>query len=75
MHWKKSLLVLPKTRRLLVITLTTDDKHHLVNRDTLTQPIQKPLPQNQKTFSEFFLAFLKSILNFKHLPKKDDPHS
>ena len=75
MHWKKSLLVLPKTRRLLVITLTTDDKHYLVNRDTLRQPIQKPLPQKQKTFSEFFLAFLKSILNFKHLPKKDDPHS
>ena len=70
MHWKKSLLVLPKTRRLFVITLTTDDKHYLVNRDTLTQPIQKPLPQNQKTCSEFFLAFLKSILNFKHLPKK-----
>ena len=75
MPWKKSLLVLTKIRRLFVITLTTDDKHYLVNRDTLTQPIQKPLPQNQKTFSEFFLAFLKSILNFKHLPKKDDRHS
>ena len=58
-----------------VITLTTDDKHYLVNRDNLTQPIQKPLPQKQKTFFEFFLAFLKSILNFKHLPKKDGPHS
>ena len=33
------------------------------------------LPQKQKNFSEFFFAFLKSILNFKHLPKKDDPHS
>ena len=33
------------------------------------------LSQKQKTFSEFFFAFLKSILNFKHLPKKDDPHS
>ena len=59
----------------LLITLTTDDKHYLVNRDNLTQPIQKPLPQKQKTFSEFCLAFLKSILNFKHLPKKDDPQS
>ena len=53
-----------------VITLTTDDKHYLVNRDNLTQPIQKPLPQKQKKFSEVFLAFLKSIINFKHLPKK-----
>ena len=59
----------------LVITLTTDDKHYLVNRDNLTQPIHKPLPQEQKNFSQFFLTFLKSILNFKHLPKKDDPHS
>ena len=33
------------------------------------------LSQKQKNFSEFFFAFLKSILNFKHLPKKDDPHS
>ena len=73
MRWKKSLLVLTKIRRLFLITLATDDKHYLVNRGTLTQPIQKPLPQKQKTFSEFFFAFLKSILNYKHLPKKHDP--
>ena len=30
------------------------------------------LSQKEKTFSEFFFSFLKSILNFKHLPKKDD---
>ena len=53
-----------------VITLTTDDKHYLVNRDNLTQPMQKPLPQKKNFFSEFFLAFLKSILNLIHLPKK-----
>ena len=58
-----------------VYTLTADDKHYLLNRDNLTQPIQMQLYQKQKTFSEFFFAFLKSILNFKHLPKNDDPHS
>ena len=58
-----------------VVTLTTDDKHYLVNRHNLTQPIQKPFSQKQKNFSEFFLAVLKSILNFKHFPKKNDPHS
>ena len=52
-----------------------DDSHYLLNRDNLTQPIQMQLSQKQKNFSEFFFAFLKSILNFKHLPKKDDPHS
>ena len=50
-------------------------KHYLLNRDNLTHPIQIQLSQKQKTFSEFRFAFLKSILNFIHLPTKDDPHS
>ena len=58
-----------------VNTLTVNDKHYLLNRDNLTQPIQMQLSQKQKTFSEFFFAFLKSTLNFRHLPNKDDPHS
>ena len=58
-----------------VNTLTVNDKDYLLNRDNLMQPIQMQLSQKQKTFSEFFFAFLKSILNFKHLPKKDDPRS
>ena len=33
------------------------------------------LSEKQKTFSDFILAVLKSILNFKDLPKKDDPRS
>ena len=64
-----------KILRLFVNTLTVNDKHYLLNRDNLTQPIQIQLSQKQKTFSEFFFAFSKSILNFKHLPKKDDPRS
>ena len=28
------------------------------------------LPQKQKTFSQFLFAFVKSILNYKHFPKK-----
>ena len=34
-----------------------------------------PLSQIEKTFSEFFLAFLKYILNFTHFLKKDVPRS
>ena len=75
MGLKKFLLVIHKIQRLFVKTLTTDDKHYLLNRDILAQRIQMQLSQKQKTFSEFFFAFLKSILNFKHLPKNDDPHS
>ena len=59
-----------KILRLFVNTLTVDEKHYLLNRDNLTQPIQIQLSQKQKIFSELFFAFLKSILNFKHLPKK-----
>ena len=64
-----------KILRPFVNTLAVNDKHYLLNRDNLTQPIQIQLSQKQKIFSELFFAFLKSILNFKHLTKKDDPHS
>ena len=64
-----------KILRVFFNRLTVDDKDYLLNRDNLTQPIQMQLSQKQKTFSEFFFAFLKSILNFKHLPTKFDPHS
>ena len=63
-----------KILTLFVITLTVDEKHYLLSRDNLTQTIHIQLSQKQKTFFQFFLAFLKSILNFKHFPKKDDPH-
>ena len=72
---EKFLLVIHKILRLLVNTLTADDKHSLLNRNNLAQPIQIQLSEKQKIFCEFFLGFLKSVLNFKHLPRKDDPHS
>ena len=76
LHWKKSLLVRHKLVRPFVSTLTVHDKHYLLNGDNLTQPTQMQLYQKQKTFPEFFFfAFLKYILNFKNLPKKDDPYS
>ena len=64
-----------KILRLLANTLTVDEKHYMLTRDNLTQTIQIQLSQKQKTFFQFFLAFLKSILHFKHFPKNDDPHS
>ena len=39
------------------------------------QQIQLQLSEEKKKFSQFFLAFSKSILNFKHWPKQDDPPS
>ena len=72
---EKVSLVIHKILRLLVNTLTVDEKHYLLNRDNLMQTIQIELSQKQKTFFQFFLAFLKSILMFKHLRKKNDPRS
>ena len=64
-----------KILRLFVKTLTVAEKRHLLTRDNLTETIVIQLSQKQNTFFEFFLAFLKYILNFQHLPKKDDPLS
>ena len=64
-----------KILRLFVNTLTVNDKHYLLNRDNLTQKIEMQLSEKQKIFSRIFFAVLKSILNFKQLPKKDDPRS
>ena len=60
---------------MFVNTLTADDKYSLLNRDKLRQPIRTTLYQKHKAFSQFFLAFFKSTLNFEHLQKKDDPQS
>ena len=57
-----------KILRLFVNTLTVDDKYYLFNKVNLTQPIQMQLSKKEKKFSEIFIAFLESILNFKHLP-------
>ena len=64
-----------KFLRLLVKTLTDDEKYSLLYRENLTQPIQILLSQKRKTFSQFFSAFLKYTLNFENFQKKDDPHS
>ena len=38
----------------------------------LTQQLESPLSQKQKTFSGFSIAFLKCALNLEHLEKKDE---
>ena len=64
------MLVLWKSLRLFVNTLTDDDKYCLLYRDNVTQTIQILLSQKQQTFYLFFSQFLKSTLNFKHFQKK-----
>ena len=33
------------------------------------------LSQKEKSFSQYFVAFLKSSLNVEYFEKKDDPHN
>ena len=50
--------------------MAADGEYPILNRDNLTISIQMQLSQKQKSFSQFFPAFLKSKLNFKHFEKK-----
>ena len=52
--------------------LTDDDKYSGINMQNLRQQFQTPLSQKQKTFSGFFMSFLKCALNLKHFQKKDE---
>ena len=42
---------------------------------TLTLQVQTPLSLKQKTFSAFFIAFLKSTWNGEHFQKKGESSS
>ena len=49
--------------------LTADDKYSGSNMKNLQQQFQTPLSSKQKTFSEFFIPFLKCAWNLEQ--KKD----
>ena len=72
MSCKKSSLVWCEILRLFVKTLTADDKYSGRNMQNLLQQFQTPLYPKQKTFSEFFIAFLKCAWNIEHLQKEDE---
>ena len=72
MSWKKLPAVWYEILRLFVNALTADDKYSGHNMQNLRQQFQPPLSQKQKTFSIFFIAFLKYALNLEHFQKKDE---
>ena len=51
--------------------LTADDKYSGTNMKNLLQQFQTPLSPKQKTFSGFFIAFLKFAWKLEHFQKKD----
>ena len=56
--------------RLLVNTLTANYEYCRNNTDNLPLPVQMQLSGKLKIFSQFFIAFFESTLNFEHFEKK-----
>ena len=75
MIWKKSALVRSKILDVFVNTLTAEFTYSRRNMQTVTQQVQTPLSLKQKTFSGFFIAFLKSTWNGEHFQKKEESSS
>ena len=57
---------------MFVNVLTAADKYSGTNMQNLPQQFQTPLSQKQKTFSGFFIAFLKFAWNLEHFQKKHE---
>ena len=58
--------------RLFVNALIADDKCSGSKIQNLQQQFETPLSQKQKTFFEFFIAFVKCAWNLEHFQKKDE---
>ena len=68
-------LVLGEILGLFVNILTANGKYPVQDCKNLQSPIQMQLCEKRKTFSQFFVAFLESSSNFKHIQTKDVCHS
>ena len=54
--------------------LAADDKHSIVKRVNLRQPIQMQLSKKQKKVDNFIFAFLNSTSNLELFEKTTEPH-
>ena len=69
---KKTTLLWSKILTLFANTLTADDKYSCCNMQNFLQKLQTLLSQKRKTFSGFFIVFLKCAENLGNFEKKDD---
>ena len=56
-------------------TLTSDYKCSRQNLENLWQQVPRQISRKAQSFSGYFVAFLKSTLNFEYFEKKDQSHS
>ena len=67
-----SALVRSKILGLFVNALTVEYKYSRRKMQTFVKQVQTPLSLKQKTFSWFFIAFLKSTSNGEHFQKNGE---
>ena len=65
-------LVISEMFRVLVNTLTSDDKYSSRNMQIFRQQLQTLLSQEEKTFRGFFIAFPKCAWNLEHSERKEE---
>ena len=70
--WKKSDLFWYYFLTLFANTFTADDKYSFRNIQNFQQQLQALLSEKRKTFSWFFIAFLKYAWNLEHFEKNDE---
>ena len=68
--YETSLLARFEILGLFVNTLSSHERYSGHNRENFPKPIQMQLSKNLKTFSEFFIRFLKSTQNLENSEKK-----
>ena len=67
-----SALVTSEIFRLFDNTLTPDDKYSRRNMQIFWQQLQTLLSQEENTFCQFLIAFLKCAWNLEHSEKKNN---
>ena len=72
---KRLVLVRSEVLGQFVNTMTADYKYFRQNLENLLQQVQTQISLKQKTFSGFFIAYLKSTLNLEYFEKKYESHS
>ena len=75
MSRKRLFLIRSELLGLFVNTLTSDYKYSRQNWKNLWQKFPIQTSMKLKTFSRFFIGFLKSTLNLEYFEKKDQSHS
>ena len=67
-----SALVTSEIFRLFVNTLSPDDKYSRRNMQIFWQQLPTPLTQEENTFCQFLIAFLKCAWNLEHFEKREE---